>query len=380
MAKPLLSKLSVNPFTATKRLIATKSVKVQCTGCAKNGQTPIVSPRDARRFMKSCLVAAGATCENAQLMADALICADCKGHLSHGMNRLDKYLDDLTEGLCDGKATPKILKENDSTAWVDGCNGLGAVAGNFCMELAIKKALASGVGWVCCKGSNHFGITSMYPLKCLKHNLIGFTCSNTSPFMSPVDSEMKVLGTNPISVVAPGEDHDSFVFDAATTITSAGKLEVQGKDPASYDAAAEKDNPYKYKAFGLSLMVEIFSGILAGSKYGPHIRVWRKDKAVADLGHTFFALNPECFAPDFQHRLSDMLNIIRSLKHPKETPVLVAGDVEKLAMYAVKCAGGIRYSRKLLCKCEELAKKYCVEPLAIGCKDPKGAEEGCKCE
>lgn len=378
MAQFSLSKLSVNSITALKRLFTTKSV--ECIACAKDEQSPIVSPREAMRFMKDCLVAAGATCKNAKLMAEPLICADCIGHFSHGMNHLDKYLNDLTEGLCDGKATPTILKETDATAWVDGCNGLGGVVANFCMELAIKKASAGGIGWVSCKGSNHFGIISMYPLRCLRHNLIGFACSNTSPFVTPVESEIKVLGTNPISIVAPGEDHDSFVFEAATTMTSAEKLEKEKEDISRYNAAAEKENPYKPKTLGLSVMVEIFCGILAGSKYGPHIPMSGKEKTVADLGHTFVALNPECFAPNFQHRLSDILNTIRNLKDPKETPVLVAGDLEKLAMNAVKCAGGIRYPPELLCKCDELAKKYCVQPLALGCKDPKDAKELCKCE
>lgn len=62
------------------------------------------------------------------------------------------YVKDIQSGTCDAKATPKILKETAATAWVDGKNGLGAVVGNFCMDLAIKKAKESGVGWVTAKG------------------------------------------------------------------------------------------------------------------------------------------------------------------------------------------------------------------------------------
>jgi LDH2 family malate/lactate/ureidoglycolate dehydrogenase len=61
------------------------------------------------------------------------------------------YINDLNKNACDGKAVPKILKETPSTAWVDGQNGLGAVVGNFCMDLAIEKAKTSGAGFVVAK-------------------------------------------------------------------------------------------------------------------------------------------------------------------------------------------------------------------------------------
>lgn len=64
----------------------------------------------------------------------------------------------MRRGLCDGNATPVILKESPATAWVDGNYGLGAVVGNFCMDLAIQKAKHVGVGWVVAKGKLHFNI------------------------------------------------------------------------------------------------------------------------------------------------------------------------------------------------------------------------------
>lgn len=37
-------------------------------------------------------------------------------------------------------------------AWVDGQNGLGMVIGNFCMDLAMRKAKNVGIGIVVAKG------------------------------------------------------------------------------------------------------------------------------------------------------------------------------------------------------------------------------------
>lgn len=59
------------------------------------------------------------------------------------------------------------MQERGATAWVDGNNLLGPVVGNFCMDLAIKKAKEVGVGWVVAKGSNHYGIAGFYALRAM---------------------------------------------------------------------------------------------------------------------------------------------------------------------------------------------------------------------
>lgn len=69
-------------------------------------------------------------------------------------------------------AQPTIIQQKGATAWVDGQNGLGAVVGDFCTQLAIKLAKEHGVGWVVCKGSNHFGIAGYWPLLMKEHGFL----------------------------------------------------------------------------------------------------------------------------------------------------------------------------------------------------------------
>lgn len=101
--------------------------------------------------MFDCFVKSKTSKENAQAMADLLAEADYRGHFSHGMNRLEMYINDLHKNSTDGITQPEILNETPATAWVDGKNGLGAVVGNFCMDLAIQKAKNVGVGVVAAK-------------------------------------------------------------------------------------------------------------------------------------------------------------------------------------------------------------------------------------
>ena len=45
----------------------------------------------AKRFIKECITAAGASATHASDMADVLISADHRGHFSHGLNRLGTF-------------------------------------------------------------------------------------------------------------------------------------------------------------------------------------------------------------------------------------------------------------------------------------------------
>lgn len=62
------------------------------------------------------------------------------------------YIRDIQGGMCDPKATCTVNKETVATALVDGNNGLGAVVGKYCMDLAIKKAKGAGIAMVVAHG------------------------------------------------------------------------------------------------------------------------------------------------------------------------------------------------------------------------------------
>jgi LDH2 family malate/lactate/ureidoglycolate dehydrogenase len=48
----------------------------------------------------------------------------------------------------------------------------GPVVGNFCTQLAIQLAKEHGIGWVVCKGSNHYGICGFYTLQMADEGLV----------------------------------------------------------------------------------------------------------------------------------------------------------------------------------------------------------------
>ncbi|XP_070210571.1 uncharacterized oxidoreductase YjmC-like isoform X2 [Littorina saxatilis] len=326
-------------------------------GGSDNSDNIIIARDELHAFCVRCLEKVGAAPSHACALADLLVAADYRGHFSHGLNRLEFYIEDLLLSMVASVGTePQVVKETAATALVDGHNLLGPVVGKFSMDLAIQKAKESGIGWVSVRGSNHFGIAGWYSMRALDQGLMGMAFTNTSPKLVPTRAQRQTLGTNPISVAAPANNGDSMVLDMATTVVALGKVEVKktlrediplgwgvdsdGKPTTDPDKVLVDgglmplgglEETSGYKGYGLGMMVEIFCGILSGSAYGHRIRNWSLHDGCADLAEG-------------------------------ETEVLVPGDTERQHMATCERQGGIAYKPKQVEWADNLAKKHGVKP------------------
>lgn len=349
----------------------------------------LILKAEVQSFIELCMTTVGAKPHHAQSLAEVLVEGDHRGHYSHGLNRMDMYVKDIQSGVCAKNGEPVVEKESPATALVDGRNLLGPVVGNFCMDLAIKKAQDVGIGWVVARDSNHYGIAGYYAMQALKENMIGMSFTNTSPLVVPTRGKECTLGTNPISVAAPANNGDSFVLDMATSAVALGKVELHerrgdeipegwgcdadGKmtcDPkrvlngGGLVAIGGSEETGGYKGYGLGMMVELFCGILAGAHYSNNIRTWKVTDKVANLGQCFVAINPENFAPGFCDRMSDLMFIQRSTDpSDPNTPVLIAGDPERANMKRCEEMGGIPYHINVVNYMNNCAKKIGVTSL-----------------
>uniref|UniRef100_A0A0K0EMG6 Malate dehydrogenase n=1 Tax=Strongyloides stercoralis TaxID=6248 RepID=A0A0K0EMG6_STRER len=352
-----------------------------------------VSPvNDVKRYIIDCMKVVGTDSDHAKMLADVLVKGDNRGHYSHGINRLEMYMRDVKTGTCKGKGKPKILNDFAATAWVDGNNLLGPVVGNFCIDLAIEKAKNYGISLVSTKGSNHYGIAGYYTLKSMESGMIGISMTNTSPLMFPTRSGKTALGTNPISFATKGIDDDSFVLDMATTTAAVGKIELSKRKhiqvPNTWGADKTGNvstDPSEildgggllplggmeelggYKGTGLAAMVELLCGILSGGAWGPHVRKWMSTTQEADLGQVFIVINPKCFVPDFQERVQNFIDTMRSLPKANKNglAVEVAGDHERIHEIFVDKLGGIPYHPNQIIHMNEIAKEYGIKPFEL---------------
>ncbi|KAI8787075.1 uncharacterized oxidoreductase YjmC-like isoform X1 [Biomphalaria glabrata] len=360
------------------------TLRLLCTTMAS--ESSVVTRDEMHDFIIRCMEKVGTKREHAQALADLLVAADYRGHYSHGLNRLDMYVKDIKAKMCVSDKEPEIVKETAATALVNGNNLLGPVVGKFCIDVAIKKAKEAGIGWVSAYGSNHFGIAGWYAIRAMEQGLIGMAFTNTSPLMVPTRARKPILGTNPISCAAPANNGDSFVLDMATTAVALGKLEINERKgleiPLGWgcdvNGKATK-NPSEatglmplggteecsgYKGYGLSMMVEVFCGILAGAQFGSNIRKWKTTDRIADLGQCFVAIDPNAFAPGFTDRISELNATLRNQEPAAgEEEVLVPGDPERKHMDKCNALGGIPYHTNQITYANNLASELGIQPL-----------------
>ncbi|XP_067028461.1 uncharacterized oxidoreductase YjmC-like [Acropora muricata] len=348
-----------------------------------------VAVNEAESFIERCMRSVGTPDQHCRALSQVLVAGDVRGHFSHGLNRLEMYVHDIEVGTTALEGKPEIVKETAATALVEGNNLLGPVVANFCNEMAMKKAKETGVGWVACRGSNHYGIAGWYTMKAVEQGLLGMSFTNTSPLIVPTRAREVTLGTNPLSVAAPGKNGDSFVLDMATSCVALGKIEMAKRKGVEMphgwgvdSKGQETLDPEKvlsgggqlplggmeltsgFKGYGLAMMVEVFCGILADAAFGPNVRKWKGDERVANLGQCFVAINPSAFAPGFEDRLQVLMDNFRNLQPMEgETSVLVAGDPERIHMRKVEQDGGISYHINLMDAMDKLADRLNVAPM-----------------
>ncbi len=281
---------------------------------------------------------------DARIAADVLVSADLRGVSSHGVIRLHSYYGNrLKNGLINPSSPIKTLKESPATLALDGGNGLGQVVAYRAMSRCIEMADNAGIAITTVRNSNHFGIAGYYAMMALPQDMIGISLTNSQPLVAPTYGLKRTLGTNPIAVAVPAGKERPYVLDMATSIVPIGKVTVYEKagekipqgwginaqgeltsEPAEVlqgGALLPLGGPAElrgYKGYGLSLLVDLLTGVLSGAAFGQDVGLPSKTRS-ADVGHFFAAIKIENFRPvDFFKE--DMDNYIQSLKATPKLP------------------------------------------------------------
>jgi len=303
----------------------------------------------------------GFTKDESAIITDVLMLSDIYGIESHGVQRLVRYHKGIESGMIKIDAKPEIVHETPISAVIDGHEGMGQLIGHFGMELAIKKAKESGIGFVTVRESNHFGIAGYYAEMACKEGLIGISATNSEAIVVPTYGKKAMLGTNPVAFCMPAEPYP-FFFDAATSIVTRGKFEMYNKaeEPVPRmwgtdenghpctDAGRvlrnikEKagggisplggvDEVYgSHKGYGNAMMVEIFTAILSGGLTSNHNLINNHGGTC----HFFMAIDPSIFGDpkELEHHLSVFLNEIReSPKREGKSRIYTHGEKEVIA-------------------------------------------------
>jgi L-2-hydroxycarboxylate dehydrogenase (NAD+) len=272
-----------------------------------------------KAFIHAAMVRLGLPDADAMTVAALMAQADLQGSDGHGVSRLPQYARRIRAGGFNVHPDIRVVREQASTAVINGDNGMGHLVMKRAAELAIEKARLTGIGWVNSQFSNHAGPASLYATMPLAHDMIGlyFAVGNAN-HLPPWGGLDMLLSTNPIAAAIPAGAEKPIVLDMATTVAAYGKVKTKalrgemmpegwmidraGK-PLTDPKRAEEGMLLPlggmeagYKGFGLAMIIGLIAGTLGGAAMGKDVIDFNHDDdSVTNTGQAIAAINVAAF-------------------------------------------------------------------------------------
>lgn len=247
---------------------------------------------------------------------------------------------------------------------IDGHNGFGFVAAELGMRTAIRMARGYGLGMVSVKRSNHFGMSAWIVQQAIDEGMMSLVFTNSSPALPVWGGKSKLMGVSPIACGAPAGKTIPFILDMAPSVAARGKIykAIRRRQKIPMDWSLDKDgkqtdDPAKAldgvmlpmggpKGSGLSIMMDVFSGVLSGSAFAGHVTNPYDASKPADVGHFLVAIKPDLFMPleDFKERMDYLYQrVVESDKMVGVERIFFPGEIEQLT-YEERMKKGIPYT------------------------------------
>lgn len=306
---------------------------------------PIFTTDQLRRISARIFAAAGFPEEAAARVAASLAESDLLGFESHGVIRIIPYLGYVRDGRLNPRAELEVLKDTPGTALLDAHRGVGQVAAERGMRMAMAKAGQNGIGMVGIAHCAHIGRLGEYSMLAAQEGLIGIIACNTGPIcVAPFGGTGRVLATNPISCAVPAGRRKPFWMDFATSACAEGKLKVaraKGK-PVPDGWILDKDGkptnnaldfydggvilPWGgHKGYALCLLLDILGGALTGHGC-TSLPEYKGGNGVIAIAIDIEAFMPRAQFEDTVDRLFD--SVKSGPVAPGFAEILIPGEIE----------------------------------------------------
>jgi len=324
----------------------------------------------------------GVSAEDAKIFADALVDADVHGTSTHGVSRLNIYLERISKGLIDPSAALAVDRARGSVLALDAGNGIGQVQAMKALNLLTPLAKKTGVAAATIRNSQHFGALSYYCNYAAAQGMILLAMTNCEPAMSPTGGYEPFFGTNPIAASFPMHSGPPIKVDLATSIVARGNIVVANKknEPIPEEWALSRTgepttDPAEallgtvqtmagHKGYALALMVEVFSGVLSGAAIGSEVgSMYKNLDRKQDVGHFFFLLDIEAFMDrnSFDDRMNWMVGQLKANKlRQGAREILIPGERSARAAASNEDTGIVLGSETIL-ELERWCKHFGVD-------------------
>lgn len=314
-----------------------------------------IKPQQAEALVSAIFVGAGAPPDIAAHVANHLVESNLAGHDSHGIMRVPEYIRWMDAGNLVPSARPKIVKETETTALVDGNKGFGQYNASFATDLVLNKAQEHNVASVALRNGGHIGRLGHYSEVAAQRGLVLLmtfgSFSHSGGLVAPYGGTKRTLGTNPWSIGIPVANHAPLVVDFATATVAEGKVRV-ARDKhlplppgcildANGNPSTNPEDFYNggvllpfggHKGSALSLVAAIFGAGMTGTLHDG-----------SGGGVFLIAVNPAAFVPleEFKEITEQAVDSVKnSVPAAGQREVMVPGEPEQYTRQQ-RTAGGI---------------------------------------
>jgi LDH2 family malate/lactate/ureidoglycolate dehydrogenase len=278
-----------------------------------------LTPSEGLAIAIRVLTAHGMAEQDAKIVGRHLVDAGMSGYEFASLPRLFAIIDQL--GMRGPSQPPRVLRENDRSAVIDGGNTIGYVTSLIGIDKAIEIAKRSGTGIVGVRNTWFSGRCAYYVERAAREGLIAFHTTNTTARVAPLGGMDRILGTNPVAFAFPCEG-EPLLIDFGTAATTWGEVVLREKtgEPLpdgwavdsegrpTHDPRAALEGAFLpwggHRGFALALVPQIL-GILAGSSIAV--------EEDGGSGFFFLAFDPDLLMPleDFKRSVAQLRDTIK---------------------------------------------------------------------
>jgi uncharacterized oxidoreductase len=315
---------------------------------------------------------AGCAGEEAHAIARHLVGANLRGHDSHGVARVPRYVEWLQQGYVLAGQTIDIVTDGGAFALVDGRFGFGQTVAPQAVKLGLARAAQHGVAVIGLRNAGHVGRVGAYAEMAVEAGLVSVHFVNVagSTLVAPFGGVERRFSTAPVAIGAPLPGRP-ILLDFATSLVAEGKVMVaaNGGKALPEGALIEPDgtlssdprtlygdytpggprNPSggagairafgEHKGSGLAFMCEMLAGALTGGGTSGPV----PERARIGNGMLSFYVSPRAFGTEAEffalgRAYVDWVKACRPAQPGSE--VLVPGEPERRLM-AARLAGGV---------------------------------------
>lgn len=364
-----------------------------------SGGQAYVPPAVMEAVGRAIFAKAGCSPEEAERIARRLTGANLRGHDSHGVIRIPRYVEWIGEGRQVPNQTVKVLLDQPTFAILDGCYGFGQSIGEQAVDIGIAKAKQHGVAVTALRNSGHLGRIGDWAERAAAQNIVSLHMVNVrgSLIVAPYGGISRRMGTSPFCAGIPVAGGEPVILDMATSLVAEGKALVALKggkplpDGSLIDAEGHltsdphplygetpegrSPDPSKgpgaltafggHKGSGLNFLMEMMAGALTGS--GTAGALGEKERRRFCNGMFSFYVDVAAFDTGnaFAAEVMGYVEFVKSAT--PATPgghVLVPGEKERAVM-AERTAGGLPLAEEVWTDILATARKLGIPEAEI---------------